>query len=112
MHTILSFNLEGIARLKQNGLLSLHKTTFSVQEAWSVVLNMDLTRSSSEGGGNLSDMLDRLQNVLDILTSNEEEITESFGQITESAQHVVNTMVKVLMDAIKRNEDQEAAKVG
>jgi len=111
MQNFPSFSIKGIARLNQNGLLSLHKATFSVQEAWSVVLNLDLTKSSSEGGGTLSDMLDRLQNVLDILKSNEEEISETFAEITESAQHVVNTMVKVLVETIKKNEDQEAAKV-
>lgn len=72
---------------------------------------MDMTKPKSEGGGSLTDMLDMLQNVQDVLKSNEEELAENFVQITESGQHVVNTMIKVLTDTIKKNEDQDSAKV-
>jgi hypothetical protein len=49
-----------------------------------------------------------LQNILEILNSNEEDLSQSFGQIAESAQHVVNTMVRVLKDAISKNPDSDA----
>jgi vacuolar-type H+-ATPase subunit D/Vma8 len=54
-----------------------------------------------------------LQNVLEILKSNEEELSKSFVQIAESAQHIVNTMVKVLKEAITKKEglNVEEAKV-
>ena len=49
-----------------------------------------------------------LQNILEILKSNEEDLSQSLGQIAESAQHIVNTMVKVLKDAISKNPDSDA----
>ena len=53
--------ITGMERLKQVGLLSLHKATFSIEESWTEVLNMDLTRPKSEGGATLSDMRDQFQ---------------------------------------------------
>ena len=98
--------------MKQVGMLSLHKATFSIAESWSAVLEMDLSKPNSEGGGTLSDMRDQFQNVLEVLKSNEEDLDQSFGQIGESVQHIVNTMVKVLKDAINKNaDDPETAKV-
>ena len=58
-------------------------------------------------------MTKQLQNVLEVLKSNEEELGQSFTQIAESAQHIVNTMVKVLKEAITKKEglDVDEAKV-
>ena len=55
----------------------------------------------------------QLQNVLEVLKNNEEELGQSFTQIAESAQHIVNTMVKVLKEAITKKEglDVDEAKV-
>jgi hypothetical protein len=103
---------EGVERAKQVAMLSLHKATFSIDESWSAVLEMDLSKPKSEGGGTLSDMKDQFQNILEVLRSNEEDLDQSFGQIGESIQHIVNTMVKVLKDAITKNAaDSESAKV-
>lgn len=103
---------EGVERAKQVAMLSLHKATFSIAESWSAVLEMDLSKPKSEGGGTLSDMKDQFQNILEVLRSNEEDLDQSFGQIGESVQHIVNTMVKVLKDAITKNAaDSESAKV-
>ena len=51
----------GINRLRQVAMLNLHKATFSVEESWSSVLNLDISKPKSEGGASLSDVKDQIQ---------------------------------------------------